>query len=88
MPGGGNHRGSIFRLHVGTALLGIGLCPEAAATWGQGGSATPEVRRIEYPLEQAVSDHIGAMPFLWLAVATHRAPTVTEGSSRPAPSPS
>ncbi len=68
MPGGGNHRGSIFRLHVGTALLNTGICPEAAATWGKGGSATPEVRRIEYPLERAVSDYIGAMPLLWLAV--------------------
>lgn len=68
MPGGGNHRGSIFRLHVGTALLNTGICPEAAATWGKGGSAAPDVRRIEYPLERAVSDYIGAMPLLWLAV--------------------
>ena len=29
MPGGGNHRGSIFRLHVGTALLASGHWPDS-----------------------------------------------------------
>jgi len=36
-PGGGNHRGSIFRLHVGTALLAQGDWPnEVARTWHVG----------------------------------------------------
>lgn len=65
--GGGNHRGSIFRLHVGTALLNRGLHPEAAKTWGSR-SAPREVRDNEKGLEQAVSDHIGRMPFLWVRV--------------------
>lgn len=69
MPGGGNHRGSIFRLHIGTALLASGDWPETIRrSWSVGSSATSDVRRDEYPLEQAVSDHIGTMPFLWLEV--------------------
>ena len=70
MPGGGNHRGSIFRLHVGTALLGSGEWPDSIRdSWGQGSTAPRDVRQNEYPLEQAVSARIGAMPFLWLGVA-------------------
>ena len=69
LPGGGNHRGSIFRLHVGTALLSSGDWPESIrSSWGVGGSASAETRTSEYPLERAVSDRIGAMPFLWVAV--------------------
>lgn len=67
-PGGGNHRGSIFRLHVGSALIRRDGWPEAAATWGDGSSAPREVRAQEVALERAVSEYIGAMPFLWLAV--------------------
>jgi hypothetical protein len=68
-PGGGNHRGSIFRLHVGTALLATGDWPEAIrGTWSVGSTARSEIRSLEAPLEAAVSRHLGAMPFLWLAV--------------------
>lgn len=67
-PGAGNHRGSIFRLHVGTALIHRDGWPEAAPTWGKGSSAPREVRDREVPLEQAVSTYIGPMPFLWLDV--------------------
>ena len=63
--GGGNHRGSIFRLLVGSTLLpGDGSCP----TWGLGNNAPREVRQREAPLEQEVSQIIGAMPFLWLEI--------------------
>lgn len=63
-------RGSIFRLHVGTALLASGQAWPASIrdTWSIGGTAPATVRMREYPLEKAVSDYIGAMPFLWLAV--------------------
>jgi hypothetical protein len=66
-PQGGNHRGSIFRLLVGAALLardGVNDCK----SWGQGNSADAETRRSERATEARVSDYIGAMPFLWLAV--------------------
>ena len=64
--GGGNHRGSIFRKHVGAALIEKG--GHAAATWGKGNSAPREVRMGELDIERLVSREIGAMPFLWLAV--------------------
>jgi len=68
-PGGGNHRGSIFRLHVGTALLAKGNWPDdIRQTWGRGSSADQSTMHAEYPLELEVSSHIGAMPFLWFAV--------------------
>src|SRR5262249_55380346 len=66
-PKGGSHRGSIFRLLIGAALLardGKGEC----TSWGLGNSADAETRRSERAIEARVSDYIGAMPFLWLAV--------------------
>ena len=67
-PGGGNHRGSVFRLHIGTALINRDGWEGAAPTWGKGSSAPREVRDREAELEKAVSRHLGAMPFLWLSV--------------------
>lgn len=80
LAGGGNHRGSIFRLHVGEALLAAGgFPPEIARTWGRGSTAPPEVRRTEHPLECAVSAHIRAMPLLWLAVDDPPTPASDRG---------
>jgi hypothetical protein len=65
--GGGNHRGSIFRSIVGTALIERDghVCP----TWDdRTSSASSEIRAGELALECAVSKTIGAMRFLWLAV--------------------
>ncbi len=64
--GGGNHRGSIFRSIVGTAVMAQRgyQCP----TWGEGNTAAAAIRAGELSLEQEVSRVIGAMPFLWLAV--------------------
>jgi hypothetical protein len=64
---GGNHRGSIFRLLVGKALIKRERlsCP----TWGTlGGSAPKDVRAVELSMEQRVSAEIGAMPMLCLGV--------------------
>lgn len=64
--GGGNHRGSIFRLLVGTALsTSNGI---TVPTWGHGSSAPKSVREKEQQLEELVSRTIGQMPFLWLEV--------------------
>jgi hypothetical protein len=60
------HRGSIFRLIVGTAL--IGRDGHKFPTWGEGGSAAKDIRAAEVELERAVSEVIRNMPFLWLAV--------------------
>jgi hypothetical protein len=72
-PGGGNHRGSIFRLHVGTALIARDGWHDVARTWGRGGSASRDVRATEVELERAVSRTIGAMPLLWLDAPDRRA---------------
>lgn len=64
--GGGNHRGSIFRLIVGTAL--ISRDQHVSSSWGKGSSAARQVREREIELERAVSTIIRAMPFLWLAI--------------------
>jgi hypothetical protein len=64
--GGGNHRGSIFRRHIGNSLKNKeGLdCP----TWAIGRSADRFTRDHEDFLERKVSQIIGAMPFVWIAV--------------------
>jgi len=68
-PGGGNHRSSVFRKHVGTALIARdGWSGPVSTHWGRDSSASKAVRQAEYPLEYAVSQHIRSMPFLWLAV--------------------
>jgi hypothetical protein len=75
-PGGGNHRASIFRGHVGTALIQRdGLPSELLESWT---SSHPHPRwtDAEDQLERAVSLHIRSMPFLWLAV-----PSRPDGSS-------
>ena len=75
--GGGNHRGSIFRLIVGAALIkkdGLDY-----PSWGKGDSAPREVRKLEQCLERMVSTVIGDMPFLWLAVEDEPRPESLRG---------
>lgn len=66
--GGGNHRGSIFRLHVGAALIARSQGAIEVPTWGQGMTAPRDVRGQEDAHEHRVSQYIGQMPFLWVAV--------------------
>ncbi len=66
LSGRGNHRGSIFRLHVGAALLEREQ--RQHASWGIGSSAPGEIRVHEADLEHQVSAHIGGMSVLWVAV--------------------
>jgi hypothetical protein len=67
--GGGSHRSSIFRAHVGRALLRRDRAlPEAVPTWGVGQSAPATVRAGEADLERRVSQFIGEMRLLWMEV--------------------
>jgi hypothetical protein len=75
--GGGNHRGSIFRLIVGTAL--IGRDGHEFPTWGEGISAAKEITTAEVKLECAVSEVIGKMPFLWLSITDEPGPESLRG---------
>jgi hypothetical protein len=71
--GGGNHRGSVFRLLLGTALMR--RQPHLhSATWGIGSSASADIRSFEFDLELAVSSYLRQMPFLWLAVEGESSP--------------
>ena len=64
--GGGNHRGSIFRLLIGTALSAVNGM--TVPTWGRGSFAPKHIREKEKELEKLVSRTIGQMQFLWLDV--------------------
>ena len=61
---GGNHRRSIFRRHIGTAL--INKEGTECNTWGIRAPAGRDVRIAEHKLEVQVSKKIRAMPFLWI----------------------
>jgi hypothetical protein len=84
----GNHRGSIFRLLVGQALLargGLGPC----GSWGAKGDITKasialnvsreSLAAEEAPVERDVSKYIGNMPFLWLDVGDEPGPSSLRG---------
>lgn len=64
--GGGNHRGSIFRMIVGTAL--IKRHSHVTPTWGKGSSAKSDIRAAELAIEREVSQIIRGMPFLTLTI--------------------
>jgi hypothetical protein len=79
-PGGGNHRGSVFRLHVGTALIRRDdWSTTVTSDWGVGSSAKRDVRNHERPLERAVSQHIRCMPFLWAGIEDEPGPASLRG---------
>ena len=62
--GVGNHRGSVFRLLVGRALINKESIK--CETWES--KTTPSPRGVEQYVEIRVSETIGRMPFLWLEV--------------------
>jgi hypothetical protein len=69
-PGGGNHRGSIFRLHVGAALITRGDVAALSLEAWLAPEQPPAHRDAERIVERAVSDYIGQMPVLWVDVPT------------------
>lgn len=76
--GGGNHRGSIFRLIVGTAL--IKRDAHEFATSGEGSIASKDIRTAEVRMERTVSEVIRQMSFLWLAIEDEAGPDSLRGS--------
>jgi hypothetical protein len=75
-PGGGNHRGSIFRLHVGSALIRRSGGPDELLRSWLGAKADPRWRSAELGIERRVSTVIGKM-----TVRAIRVPTRDDGSS-------
>jgi len=75
--GGGNHRGSIFRLIVGTSLMARDN--RTVTTWGRGNSATSTIVASEDAFECEVSAVIRHMPFLWLRIDDDPGPDSLRG---------
>lgn len=86
--GGGNHRGSIFRLLIGQALMARGKLAHCNS-WGVKGDAGKasvalDIKRAdladaEAAVERAVTDYVGAMPFLWIDVNDEPGPNSLRG---------
>ena len=86
--GGGNHRGSIFRLLIGQALLARGGLAHCSS-WGVKGDATKAFTALgmsrealtsaETPVEQAVTNYLGTMLFLWLNIDDEPGPKSLRG---------
>ncbi|MEX2374484.1 MAG: hypothetical protein WD942_02720 [Dehalococcoidia bacterium] len=75
--GRGNHRGSIFRLLIGAALLNRDQL--RLTTWGSGSSAPREIRELEQDLEREVSRTLASMRVRWLAVEDDSGPGSLRG---------
>ena len=84
----GNHRGSIFRLLIGSAIKSRDRLP-GPSSWGVGsdpakagqklGLTRSQVKEQEQDLEVTVSQHIRSMGFLWVAVDDPPGPTSSRG---------
>jgi len=75
--GDGNHRGSIFRLIIGRAIMVRDA--KKFPTWGVGASASRHIRDGEIEIEKMVSSVIGQMPFLWLNIPDAPGPESDRG---------
>ena len=72
-PGGGNHRGSVFRRHVGAALIHRdGHSPALLASWLDRHGPHPGWASQETGIERSVSRNIGSMPVLPILEALMR----------------
>jgi hypothetical protein len=72
--GGGSHRSSIFRSHVGHAIMNKDRLSVWPQTWSEGQSAPRMVRDGEAGLEELVSNTIGQMRVLWLDIPDDAGP--------------
>ncbi len=72
--GRGNHRASVFRRHVGEAMIQRSNGAIDIPSWNQGQSATKEVQESEIELEKRVSEYIGRMIILWIAIPDEAGP--------------
>lgn len=67
--GGGNHRGSVFRLHIGAAIIARDRLHTTYPHWGKGQNATKDIRESELALEIQVSKYIGSLQVLFIEIA-------------------
>jgi hypothetical protein len=76
--GGGNHRGSIFRLLVGDAIIRSREID--CLTWGKGSTASRDIRLAEQYMEQEVSQYIGGLPFACVSIPNDAGPNSLRGT--------
>lgn len=67
--GTGNHRSSVFRLHVGEALIRKNDTRDLFPHWGKGQAADKSISDSEKELERDVSAYISALHVLCIEVA-------------------
>jgi hypothetical protein len=72
--GGGNHRSSIMRLHIGAAMLARDGRSNEIRSWGKGQSTSNDIAGLESTLEQAVSAFIGSMQITWIEIPDSSSP--------------
>jgi hypothetical protein len=66
--GEGLHRASVFRRHLGAALMRRHREKFSIRSWDQPASPPPPERELEVKLERAVSEYIRRMTVVWLSV--------------------
>lgn len=64
----GNHRSSIFRLHVGRAMLEAGPGHASLPTWGAGQDADLQIKALELEHEVAVSRYLQRLQVVLLDI--------------------
>jgi hypothetical protein len=67
--GTGNHRASVFRLHVGRAIIERDRLQELYPDWGKGQAAPKAVTEQEASLERVVSEYISNLRVLFIPIA-------------------
>ena len=72
--GGGNHRSSIFRSHIGAAIINRDTRRSDFPEWGDQEAGTAKVRSLETGLEQTVSSILSGMQILCLNIPDEPGP--------------
>ena len=66
--GGGNHRSSVFRLHIGRSMIEAGFSKDVPS-WGSVESPkASNLRKLEEGLEAKISDYIGRLSVAFIEV--------------------
>jgi hypothetical protein len=69
----GNHRSSVFRLHVGAAIRNRDN-PEPHESWGQGSTTSAAAKELELELEASVTEYMRSLRVYWLCVPDEASP--------------
>lgn len=76
---GGDHRASVFRKIVGESMIKRNGLENEFPHWGEGYSASRDIKEGEHEMELRVSSYIRELPFLWLKVNDEPSPDSDRG---------